>query len=203
MYKKNDGYIFVIDTESYAGNFEREMCGYCTGEIGECGVGDKEAKLFRQDMKIEDEEGPFCEKICSRHDKHGVARPASIFPTPGWFNDGMGGHFRDGQDEAEALEHHKQECLKWADDKEPENKKIWLDRANAPLKKHPAYFSVAIFFSEIPTQEEIDLIIARAKVYAKERPDCTRDWQDKTPINITGFRLIEERNIQDVIGEWV
>lgn len=28
-------YAFVIDTEQYAGNFEREIGAYCTGTIGE------------------------------------------------------------------------------------------------------------------------------------------------------------------------
>lgn len=29
-----EGYVFEIQTNEYAGNFEREMCAYCTGEIG-------------------------------------------------------------------------------------------------------------------------------------------------------------------------
>ncbi|KKK83825.1 hypothetical protein LCGC14_2789530, partial [marine sediment metagenome] len=36
---KSDSWIFIIDTDSYAGNFEREMCAYITGRVGECGVG--------------------------------------------------------------------------------------------------------------------------------------------------------------------
>lgn len=34
-------YSFIIDTDKYAGNFERDMCAFLTGEIGECGVGDE------------------------------------------------------------------------------------------------------------------------------------------------------------------
>jgi len=39
---------FIIDTNEYAGNFEREMCAYCTGQIGDCGVGEEEAEKFEK-----------------------------------------------------------------------------------------------------------------------------------------------------------
>jgi hypothetical protein len=32
-------WLFIVDTDSYAGNFERCMCAYMTGQIGECEVG--------------------------------------------------------------------------------------------------------------------------------------------------------------------
>jgi hypothetical protein len=35
------GYVFIIDTNEYAGNFEREMCAYVTGCVGECEVGEE------------------------------------------------------------------------------------------------------------------------------------------------------------------
>ncbi len=38
-----DHYLFVIDTDTYAGSFEREICAYVTGQIGECEVGKEEA----------------------------------------------------------------------------------------------------------------------------------------------------------------
>lgn len=33
--------IIVIDTDAYAGNFERELCAYLTGQIGDCKVGEE------------------------------------------------------------------------------------------------------------------------------------------------------------------
>jgi len=42
-------YKFIIDTDQYAGNFEREMCAYLTGTVGECGVGDEFAELFSKE----------------------------------------------------------------------------------------------------------------------------------------------------------
>ncbi len=38
MQEQPNPYLFVIDTDTYAGNFEREMCAYVTGQIGECEV---------------------------------------------------------------------------------------------------------------------------------------------------------------------
>ncbi len=41
----------VIDTDSYAGNFERDMCAYLTGQVGECTVGSDIVKWFSSDIK--------------------------------------------------------------------------------------------------------------------------------------------------------
>ncbi len=67
-------WIFIIDTNQYAGNFERQMCAYCTGHIGECGVGDefiddKIASIFEDSVD------------CYVIDDHGCGRPTSIWPT--------------------------------------------------------------------------------------------------------------------------
>ncbi len=203
-------FAFIIDTESYAGNFEREMCAYCTGEIGECGVGDNMASLFQKEMELGDEdEGPFAKKILQRADEYGCGRPVSIWPTKGWFNNGMGGHFRDGQ-EPEALEHRNQEYRNYGDKKpystneeaNEKHRRDWYEKQPQPLGKFPAYNSVAIFFSERPTDEEVRLIIERAKKFATERPDGTEDWQDRTPIKITGFRLIQETVQQETMKTW-
>jgi hypothetical protein len=44
-------YILLVHTNSYAGNFEREMCGFMTGIVGECEVGDGEAEKFREETR--------------------------------------------------------------------------------------------------------------------------------------------------------
>ena len=38
-YPNFDCWGFIIDTDQYAGNFERELCAWTTGQIGECEVG--------------------------------------------------------------------------------------------------------------------------------------------------------------------
>ena len=83
-------YLFVIDTDTYAGNFEREMCAYVTGQIGECEVGKENAEIAKQEIpevvaKLED----LVELV---PDEHGCARPVSIFPNPRYGNDGHGDH---------------------------------------------------------------------------------------------------------------
>lgn len=41
----------VIDTDSYAGNFERDLCAYVTGQYGECEVGKDLADNFSKDIE--------------------------------------------------------------------------------------------------------------------------------------------------------
>lgn len=71
-------WIFVIDTEDYAGNFERALCGYLTGRIGECEVGVKEATAFMEETGME----PF-DNVIDEPDDHGCRRPVTIYPTAG------------------------------------------------------------------------------------------------------------------------
>jgi hypothetical protein len=77
----------IVDTNKYSGNFEREMCAFATAQIGECYVGDNEV----------DAEHPYASwwetNIIEAGD--GCWRPVAICPTPGFINDGMGGHYED------------------------------------------------------------------------------------------------------------
>lgn len=76
-------YIFTIDTNSYAGNFERQMCAYVSGKVGECEVGYEEKCLFREeegdltyDRMIEED------VVRQKPDDHGCMRPVVILTTP-------------------------------------------------------------------------------------------------------------------------
>lgn len=69
-----EGFAFIIDTDSYAGNFEREMTAFVTGEIGECEVG---KELIQSDF---DYEG-FDDIILQVPDEHGFYRPTSCWPV--------------------------------------------------------------------------------------------------------------------------
>ena len=82
--------LFVIDTNSYAGNFERQLCAYVTGQVGECGVGEENAGLARSEVPaIVSQLENLVELV---PDEHGCARPVSIFPNPRYGNDGRGNH---------------------------------------------------------------------------------------------------------------
>lgn len=78
----------IVDTNKYSGSFEREMCAYATGQVGECGVGADEV----------DENMPYAkwwdDHVIDQEDE-GCYGPVTISPTPGYINDGMGGHYLD------------------------------------------------------------------------------------------------------------
>jgi hypothetical protein len=78
----------IVDTNKYAGNFEREMCAYATGQIGECGVGADEVDENMPHAKWWDDH------VIDQEDE-GCYRPVALSPTPGYINDGMGGHYVD------------------------------------------------------------------------------------------------------------
>jgi len=67
-------YYLTIKTDSYAGNFERELCAYCTGKYGDCEVGKNQAEDFIN--KFED----IFEEIVNPYvpDEHGCNRPVSL-----------------------------------------------------------------------------------------------------------------------------
>jgi hypothetical protein len=70
-------YRFVINTNRYAGNFEREMCAYITGQVGECGVGSSLAGEFNAEegADLADE---FERIIKFKMDDVGCSRPVSL-----------------------------------------------------------------------------------------------------------------------------
>jgi len=76
-------WIFVIDTDAYAGNFERDLCAYITGVIGECEVGDEFAALYRKETGDGDGvwDGQFVDYVEQR-EEYGCARPCSCWPSP-------------------------------------------------------------------------------------------------------------------------
>jgi hypothetical protein len=82
-------FIFIVDTDQYAGNFERYMCAYLTGQIGDCEVGKDMKRLFILETK---DRYLFDDIIMQVADEHGCNRPVSIWPTPGYGNNVMGKH---------------------------------------------------------------------------------------------------------------
>ena len=83
--------LFVVDTDSSAGNFEREMCAYMTGQIGDDDTCKEEAEEAKKEIS---------KKVISRleeimenvPDEHGRARPVEIFPNQRYGNNGNGKH---------------------------------------------------------------------------------------------------------------
>lgn len=63
-------FAVVIKTDSYGGNFEREMCAHVTGHVGECEVGEEFVDTF-----VAEE---FEEIIGNEPDDHGCYRPVTL-----------------------------------------------------------------------------------------------------------------------------
>ena len=172
-------FMFVVDTEQYAGNFSRQLTAYMTGRVGECGVGQEEADTFHGDCEGCD--GPFDDVVVlEMDDDDGYRRSCTVWPTRRWFNNGWGGCYPDdGQHDEQAQVDKRRACLARA-------KKFGTDKslADEPLHKFPAYLSVAIFLARKPTDEEIHLLKERAFRFRYTN-------RSRNTIKITGFRLLE------------
>lgn len=72
----SEKYTLIILTDQYAGNFERELCAYCTGVIGACGVGETEQNKFIDDYS-EEKSDEMWELLEQRYDE-GCERPVSV-----------------------------------------------------------------------------------------------------------------------------
>ena len=157
-------WAFVVDTDSYAGNFERELSSFVVGRCDEGGdhVGGPYQEMYKKDFRLMDAgtEDPFEDLSETRVDDHGddaIGRaPMALAPTPGYSNDGHGNISEVGPGE------------------DP---------------KYAAYNSVAIFLSREPSDGELALLAERAMKFATLPP--IKDW-DHRP-KILGFRLVAER----------
>lgn len=107
-------WALIIDTEQYAGNFEREMTAFLTGHVGECGVGEERVEEMAKDR-------PAFENVIDISDDRGCRRPCSRWPTPGWHNDGHGEYIKGDKGKYAAFlsvaiffdSHPKLEQIKW------------------------------------------------------------------------------------------
>lgn len=185
-------YVFVVDTDTYAGSFQREMTGYLVGRTDDPEThGEVEAKIAEKELppKMWDY---FQDHVILCHecpDDVPIMTPAICWPTPGWFNHGMGGHFKEGQEE-EAFEDYKKEITKYVK-QHPGTTLVAGDK----LHKCPAYMSVGIFFDEEPTQPVIALLKERADKFAKKYWPNHKIFGHK--LEVTGFRIVKEKTVND------
>lgn len=159
----------VIDTDSYSGNFEREMFMFIMGR-GDTRNGATNSNM--EHYRKLAEAGWFDEVLDDLLDAR-VNDPGddgvhlayvTITPTPGFFNDGKGVHFPD----SEKTKHkHK-------------------DKVH-----HPAFQSVAIFLQRVPTSDELAHIKKRAHLFADLPKKNAWDSRPK----ILGFRLLRAKTL--------
>lgn len=190
MVPTHNGYIFVIDTDSYSGNFERQMCAYITGATGDCGVGSEEAKIFQKENQSEFYN--FDEYTELEPDEHGNYRPCSIWITPGYWNDGLGN------------------CHLNSEKGSPKAKRLFNKTAKKLHGKGyrmldaPAYQSVAIFWNSYdygrPEDKELQFMMDRAKKFPEYWKTFGRFKTEK--IKVLGFRLIKQKTTVEETTVW-
>lgn len=205
-------YKFIIDTDSYAGNFERDMCAFLTGRVGECGVGREFAERFSSEV------GPEFHNVVDKADEHGVFRPCEMETTPGWFCvPWVSGGFRETSGfDLETLRKERDRGVdnyyrpfiqqtrdikarilagevvrNWSLEDCETNIKSTRQRMQqnkqAPLTKHPVHQSVAILFEGMPTAEQIALMKSRAPLFRDARREIY--GTQKFDLTIEGFRI--------------
>ena len=192
MTKKLKRVLFVVDTEDYSGNFERDLLACLTGIDYEyyhkTGVAlrDQALKEIPKEM-LEYIHKHLVWDIYDPGDDGFHRCPAHIWPTPRWFNNGHGGHFREG-DEVAALAHRNEQY-------EKHKKQIGhypghdITQPSDPLQKYPCYQSVAILFDEVPPTEIMNMMKKRAADFG---PAHVGLLGDPAPVTIAGFRLLKE-----------
>lgn len=191
-------YGFIVDTNLYTGNFEREMCAFMTGHVGECGVGIEEVDLYEEQyVALEDIEQVRDDEDCSR--------PVSAYPTPNIWNNGLGFEYKNGEEDLALQEFRKSTCkyyeslieqvenyrgknlLNWTDeaiDTTVNGYRHHIEDAENLIKPHkyPAYMSLIIYFSKKPTDKIISFLKQRAEEYELFYGEG---------LKITGYRLLE------------
>lgn len=212
-------WIFIIDTDSYAGNFERDMCAYVTGIIGDCEVGSEFAEMYNKEVNTDGLESVFTDYLERRADDHGCCRPTSLWPTKGWLSVGHDKAVRkEDWNQAEADKAYQNEMAEiyrgylkqteravvgqngWtqeAKDREIANRKKEIERTlKEKSPKWEPNNSVAIFFEKKPTEKMVALMKERAAKFAEAKREYAKkeniSYETKFKLTIHGFRLIEE-----------
>jgi len=173
--KRSKYYLFVIDTEQFVGDFDREMTAYVTGRVSSDGIASKEAQLFYKETNLwtgDWNNSSLDVKSCYsklnnpfgfvmlQTDNDGVRNPSEMYSTQGWVS-------VDGQYVKEA-------------------------EANG-LMRGTAFLSLAIYMERTPTEHEESLLVERSHKF-------TDYWKSK--IDIAGFRLIEKTISEETIQHW-
>ena len=158
--------IFIVETEDYSGNFERDMVAYMTGHVGQCGVGSKLADLARsewaavfeddedEDRDYEDDEAIFGLPVPLQFDGEGCSRPATIWPTEGWVNNGHGESVRSDKPGFEA------------------------------------YLSVAVAFENELAAGQIETLTKRARSFCENYVKLSNVPWATAPLKFTGIRVV-------------
>jgi hypothetical protein len=173
--ESQEQWAIVIDTDSYSGNFEREMAAYITGQRtirGENFVHDFEAAF--------EEEDPFEDLFVEWPGEHGYEL-AHIHPTPGWGNNGRGDHKK-----LSDLSVAKRKKYTW-----PAYQSVII-RCN----EKPSQVQIEIL------KEWANKFAAKSREPKVQRgfdENMKNPFHYIQPLNIIGFRLICEKTVTETI----
>lgn len=198
-------FLFVVDTAQFAGRFAPEMGAYLTG-VAEGNAFSVWAEELAAHYAAEEGERvnmtQFSDML-SRHESDGEHEPLYVaaFPTPGLFNNGHGGVFRDGEEEA-AQAHYREACLAQSRARvHPQDQAAhaarWEARAEERHQVHHAYYSVALVFSEEPTPEQIELLRRRALAFPAAYAEV---YGGDERIAVTGIRTLRKVTAYEAVA---
>lgn len=182
--------MFCVDTNAYAGCFERHLCAFVTGKIGDCTVGLAECEEFKKSGAE-----LAADLVVCMFDEHGSYKPCSLQPTPGFFvvhgdvfKDGTpteviaGKIRRDLRSKASALRRHGRLEMS-----------LRLEAIAATDKPvivtNYAMQSVGINLSRRPSEPEIQLMKERSKLFVP--------YRRHPQLEIIGFRLVTQVATQE------
>jgi|ERR1700739_755992 len=182
-------YILCLDTDQYAGNFERATTAYATGVLGDCGVGEEESTQFfaETDGVAETILDEISDKVLQVPDDNNCFRPCAAQPTPGWVNDGHGNEYRQSFDipptdeQVETyrrtqreyhephLKRYREYATKgiggWTPEALAREEDRFREIDNSVPRWCSAYRSVGIYLDEPLSAEARKFVVARAKEY--------------------------------------
>jgi hypothetical protein len=171
-------YTLAIDTDSYSGNFERELFAFIFGIPDTADGGTRDLSLYTEAARAagvfkklrKDFEYELLATRMNDPGDDGYHRAyVTICPTPGFFNDGKGTHYEDTEE----------------------------NRKKVGAKRYPAFQSVAVFLSQLPRDGELALIRQRAQAFSTF--PSKHSWETRP--KILGYRILvakttwEEREV--------
>lgn len=168
--KDREQLTLAIDTDTYSGNFERELFAFVFGVADTPDGGTRDLSYYYMPAYEEAKRAGLRDLAHSILDVR-MNEPGddgyhpsyvTICPTPGFFNDGDGVHYEDTEN----------------------NRKTVVED-----KRHPAFQSVAIFLQRYPDAKELAFIKERVQLFAQFPKK--HDW-DHRP-KILGLRLLRAK----------
>lgn len=181
-------YSLVIDTDRNAQWFARDMCYYITGRVGK---GEEKHSVLQVPQLSDLHKVWFNRDLVFLPCRDGISRPYSVVETPGWFHNGIGMVYKNGQ-ELLATHDYNANITNYAAKlmiDETEWRKQHAYMAHAP--KWPAYLSMAIHLQSTPAYSLNDAIINSAKIFLNRQRIAS----------MTGIRLIMSHINRKIINE--